>query len=263
MALLADGSALAAGGTYDFTDTLSSAELYSSVNGVWAATGSLNTARMYFQMVTLTSGSCLAAGGLGLPSGQGLKSAELYDPVAMVWSITGPLITTRFQFRMVLLPNGNVLAAGGRDGTISDLSILSSAEIYNVATGNWLPTGSLNTARAEFEMTVLPSGEVLAVGGYGSGSVVLDSTEIYDPFTGVWSVTGSLNVARADFRMALLPNGQVLVAGGASSGNIVRVPQRRNEPSLSSSEIFDPKAQIWSATGPLVIPLSNLEMIAL
>jgi hypothetical protein len=40
---------------------------------------------------------------------------------------------------------------------------LASAELYNPATGTWAPTGSMITARVNFNLTVLPNGEVLAV----------------------------------------------------------------------------------------------------
>ena len=42
-----------------------------------------------------------------------------------------------------MLSNGNVLVAGGFDGVNS----LSSAELYDPASGTWSATGSLNTAR--------------------------------------------------------------------------------------------------------------------
>src|SRR5262245_34949082 len=66
-----------------------------------------------------------------------------------------------------LLPNGKVLVAGGAlfdpdSGTES----LSSADLYDPATGIWSGTGSLGTARAYHTATLLPNGKVLVVGGY-------------------------------------------------------------------------------------------------
>ena len=59
-----------------------------------------------------------------------------------------------------LLPIGKVLVAGGSNG-----SDLSSAELYDPASGTWTATGSLGTARSFHTATLLPNGKVLVAGG--------------------------------------------------------------------------------------------------
>ena len=66
--------------------------------------------------------------------------------------------------------------AGGENGS----SALSSAELYDSATGMWTATGSLATARDSHTATLLPSGKVLVAGGQNSSDIALSSAELYD-----------------------------------------------------------------------------------
>ena len=78
-----------------------------------------------------------------------------------------------------LLPSGQVLVAGGNN--IS--GFLSSAELYDPASGTWTATGSMSTARIWHTATLLPSGNILVAGGFGAD--VMASAELYDPASGI------------------------------------------------------------------------------
>src|SRR5213078_2182015 len=152
---------------------------------------------------------------------------------------TGSLGAGRYRHTATLLPSGKVLVAGGSNG-----SDLSSAELYDPASGTWTATGSLGTARDAHTATLLPNGKVLVAGGStGSG---LSSAELYDPASGTWTTTGSLGTARDAHTATLLPNGKVLVAGG------------NNGPALSSAELYDPGLGFdpgWQPLLTMVTPL--------
>src|SRR5437868_4855374 len=159
------------------------------------------------------------------------------SPVNFV--ITGSLATARNGHTATLLPNGKAeVPRGGNDN-----SILTSAELYDPASGTWSATGSIAIARASPPSgptaTLLPSGKVLVAGG-GDINGIHASAELYDPASGAWSATGSLTTARSGHTATLLPNGRVLAAGGGDGGSI-----------HASAELYDPASGTWSATGSL------------
>jgi uncharacterized iron-regulated membrane protein len=83
---------------------------------------------------------------------------------------------SRSQFTLTLLPNGQVLAAGGYS---RNSNIVSSAELYDPATGTFTRTGDMNDRRAQHTATLLTAtGKVLAAGGYPDYQA---SAELYDP----------------------------------------------------------------------------------
>ena len=122
----------------------------------------------------------LAALALGL--------SVLYPAHADSFSYTGQMIDFRdYGHTATLLPNGKVLVAGGKEGT----TVLSSAELYDPATGSWAATGSLTYERYKHTATLLSNGKVLVAGGSTSGGFV-SFGEIYDPLNGTWTTTGML-----------------------------------------------------------------------
>ena len=66
-----------------------------------------------------------------------------------------------------------MLVVGGlNDSGGPHTGALSSAELYDPATGSWSSTGSLHTARGDHTATLLPNGKVLVVGGFNGGPLV-------------------------------------------------------------------------------------------
>jgi hypothetical protein len=79
----------------------------------------------------------------------------------------------RLYFAAVPLLNRKVLAVGGANPGV----ILSSADLYDPATGRWSVTGSMNAGRIYFTATVLADGRVLAA----AGNVGDNTAEFYQP----------------------------------------------------------------------------------
>ena len=181
-----------------------------------------------------------AVAGYDLCTGWGTPGTNLinalYSSGSCKFTVASNLNYARRFQTAVLLPDGLVPAATGYGSTY-----LSSAEIYNPATGEWTNTGSMHLARTQQKGALLPEGLVLVAGGDTNGGSVA-STEVYNPTTAMWTNTGSMNTNRAYHTVTLMPNGLVLAAGG-ENGSI----------QLSSAEVYNPGTATWTNTRSLNI----------
>ena len=103
---------------------------------------------------------------------------------ASTFTTTGNMTTPRFAPTSTLLLDGKVLIAGG-----GNLGRLSSAELYDPATGLFAPTGGMTTARTWHSATLLADGRVLIFGGSPEQP---HSVELYDPSTGAFTAAGDI-----------------------------------------------------------------------
>ena len=119
-----------------------------------------------------------------------------------------------------------------------DHAALAQAELRAA----WAVTAPMSVAREGHTATRLAGGAVLIAGGkkigaFDTGDVFFRTAELYDPAAGAFAPAASMVDKRVDHAAALLPGGKVLVVGG--SGDTT---------SATTSEIFDPSKQTWSAT---------------
>ena len=214
----------------------------------WSPTGSSSSLRFGSTTTLLSTGQVLVVGGI--PNGFGpVKVSELYDLATGKWTASGAIARNRFNHTATLLPSGQTLIAGGlvqKNPSNQDALPTASVEIYDRATGAWSATGSMNDARWQHTATLLPSGQLLVVGGFtfsigDVGSDTSASAELYDPASRRWTRTGSLTTARGDHTATLLHSGKVLVAGGQDG-----------DTPLASAEIYDPATGLWTPTGTMV-----------
>lgn len=167
----------------------------------------------------------LVAGLLALvlaPAPRPVRAAADFTP-------TNNLLTARTDHTATLLRNDKVLIVGGIDGTGT---IVSTAELYDPATGQFSPTlGAPKVARWRHGAALLPNGDVLIAGGStgidSSGTLPL---ERYNAETGTFSIIpNSVAAARHFASVTTLRDERVLIAGGLSNASFP-----------SAVQLFDP-----------------------
>lgn len=234
--LLPNGKVLIAGG-YNGS-YLASAELYDPTAHTFMTTGSMGAARSGHVATLLNNGKVLLAGGVGT-GWTFLADAELYDPTTNAFTVTGGMTTARESHTATLLKDGSVLITGGHKGRRPAITIYSSSEIYNPASGTFSSTGNLTVRRHKHDATLLEDGRVLIIGGSDErdGRGAYRNAEIFNPATGTFAAAGNMNAARYKLQgtAVLLKDGKVLIAGGANR-----------------AEVFDPATNTFSfAAGSL------------
>jgi hypothetical protein len=217
---------------------LFSAELYDPATNTFHPAGNMTVGRRNHTAVSLANGNILIVGGSnGVP-----KVAEVYNALTGAFQATaGQMVVWRFLPTATLLPNGKVLIVGGVDATPATAGPVSSAELYDPATGKFTATGSMAFARFDHFSILLPNGRVW-VGGNGDQLNPIAQYEEYDPATGIFSVVGSSQLLRTTFSANLLTDGNVLIVAGSNSFEAVQ-----------GCELFDPATGLSVFTDSLSV----------
>ena len=229
---LNDGRILVAGGT------TTSVEIYNPAAMEWTAAASMGTPRSYPSSVLLADGRVLVSGGMNA-SNLELPSAEVYDPSADAWFPTGAMPKGKRDHGSILLNDGRVLVCGNATDD-------TTAELYDPASNSWSLTGFTTGSHDQiFSLTLLPSGRVLAAGGF-DGSFGTSRSEEYDPSSGTWINVSWMKSPTERHTATLLRDGKVLVTGGFTGAQ-----------NLSACELYDPDTFSWTTTGSLNVARSG------
>jgi len=268
---LPGGRALVAGGFPEIgghdgpgPNPIATATTYNPSSGTWTNAPNMSTARAYATATALPDGRVLVAGGydrrvilLTNPPREGVQLVPLagsliFNPTSSTWAAGPVLAQARFGHLAVALRSGRVLVVGGTD-PLHPEQVLTSAELFDPATGRWTSAGTFGAGRNHFTLTALGDGRALLAGGIAAdGYTVLGSTLLYDPTRNQWSPGPDLASARTGHAAAVLGDGRVLVTGGGDQAG-----------RLASSELFDSSANTWSATGALATARGDHLAIAL
>ncbi len=278
---------LVAGGIVDATfDPTANAEVYCTAVagplctapadvGTWKTVATaMQTARAGHTATLLGDNTVLLVGGVVDNVNPPTNASEVYctavtGPVCTLPADVGKfksaasMATARDSHTATLLADGTVLVTGGEidaGGTPTN-----AAEIYcsaiggpcAIADGSFKPAGNtMSSERSIHTATLLADGRVLVAGGDDTSLNSTASADVYCPLVvanclaadvGKFKAVGSLVTARAFHASALLTDGFAVVAGGLDAASAA----------LKSSELFDPAANNFAASGPMSVARSS------
>jgi hypothetical protein len=209
-------------------------EVYNPATNTWSPlAGASKDFPYYPHMFVLPDGRVLATS-----ANRRAMATVVLNLATQTWSTVDPAVLDGGSAAMYA--PGKIIKSGlGRDPDLEGVPSVATAYVLDMTlpTPAWHPAASMGFARTEHNLTVLPDGTVLAIGGSRNSNVadtaaaVLEP-EVWSPITDTWSVLAPMQTARMYHSTAtLLPDGRVLVAGGG-----------RDSPEVDqlSAEIFSP-----------------------
>jgi hypothetical protein len=167
------------------------------------------------------------------------------------------------------LGDGKVLVVGGISSIQPGQGCLPSgddcrhlvatgtADVFDPVTGTFIPTGTMNYARAFHAAAALPDGRVIVVGGARTAqynplapfplvlaqSAGVTHVEMFDPATGAWEDLGEdpgdPTAGRSFAAAVTLPNGQLVFSGGGGPHLWTGTPDDQRSFALRSSVVCE------------------------
>jgi WD40 repeat protein len=179
--LLDDGRVLIVGGLagIDSGSMLGSAEIWDPATGEFTETGSLGQPRGYHTATRLDDGQVLVVGGFCGYYCPLQTEAWAWSPETEAFTLAGSLVEARATHSATLLPDGRVLIVGGKDWWDRNGSF-GFIDVWEPATGEFIPAGGLTEPRGFHTATSMPDGRVIVIGGDGA-SGVRALAEVWNP----------------------------------------------------------------------------------
>jgi hypothetical protein len=215
--LLADGRVLVAGGSYDDSNTTSTATLiFDPSSGGWSNGPLMAKPRQGAMATLLDYGRVLLVGGDYYEGSNGYpnNSVELIDPSRAASNST--LLFSLAWQTATKLPDGRVLVTGGglyKSDTTCKTSV--PTEVFDPRTERFTAVGPMSTRLSGSAAIGIPDGRVLFFGGVvDSDCEAVGTVEAFDPDSGKFHVIATGFPALTGFSATLLNDGRILVAGG-------------------------------------------------
>ena len=206
---LPDGRTLVFSGLDEQSNLTDVVEVYDPSSGMQVVPGANKLLALYPRMHVLPSGKVFHAGPENVSS--------TFDPATATWEAVA---FTKYGYRnggaSILLPlqppdySPKVLILGGGSPVTNTAEIIDLGDPSPV----WHYTAPLNYARHHPNVTILPNGRVLVVGGHAGDESPVLQAEIFDPVSETWTEVATMQRPRVYHSTAvLLADGRVLAAG--------------------------------------------------
>ncbi len=240
--VLGDGRVMTFSGLNETGGTNTSVEFYSASSGWSAAFSAPWTPPLYPRMHLLPNGNVFYSG----PT----TGSSMFNPATHTWTTNVAFTnssTTRTYGSSVLLPltpannyTPRVLILGGGNPSTASTEIID----LSVSPLKWISGPPMSQPRIEMDATLLPNGQVLALGGSLNDEDINTASlkaDLYNPISNTFTPAGAEVYARLYHSVSLLlPDATVWVAGGN--------PQRGTYE--SHMEIYSPP-YLFNADGTL------------
>jgi hypothetical protein len=233
-------------------------ELYDPATNAFSPAGPMVQERAYPQLAVLPNGKALVIGGntFGCCAVQSIDSIEQYDPATNRFTLLVSEMPSGDYHTATPLSDGTVLLSGG--AAYVDSTWVRVSTLFDPATATFTPVdGSLQPGGAT--PVALPDHSVLFVGGFSSEDQLvfrpISTAMRYVPAIRQYvAVSGTTVEPRGWSSATLLKDGRVLVAGGVVYSTDAVCPGQ----CLTSSEIYDPATQQFTASGSMSHGRANL-----
>lgn len=219
LTMLSNGSIMVSSGLSETGPTNSTYEIFSESSG-WSQEYAVPfTPPLYPRMSLLPNGNLFYSGNT--------PNSALFNPSTNTWTLnvaTTNYDAIRLYGSTVLLPltpannyDPKVMILGG--GTTTTPAT-ATTEIIDLGAANpqWVWGPNMSAPRIEMDATILPNGDVLALGGSTNdedATTASVNADLYSPSTNSFSPAGTEAFARLYHTVSLLlPDGTVWVAGG-------------------------------------------------
>ena len=209
------------------------AESFDAASGNFRAAGEMNSSLSGHTATLLPNGKVAVIGGFTWPQDPS-ATIKIYDPSSQTFSSSGNVVEPRTGHTATLLDNGRVLIAGGEDPYTTVISngnpvlhMLSSAGLYDPASGSLTAIPGLLTARWMHTATLLKSGAVLMIGGADSSGAALATAEMYKNAAGpTLTLDSSAYCIGESWKLNIVnaPAGAAIRLAGVLNGNPWSLP---------------------------------------
>ena len=239
--VLGNGQVMTFSGLTETGETNTAVEIYTVGSG-WSTQYTASwTPPLYPRMTLLSNGNVFFSGST--------PEAWTFDPATQVWT-TGPYTNyggTRTYGTTVLLPLSpsnsyapKIMIMGGGSPATATTELISPL----ASSPSWAYGPSMSQPRIEMNATILPSGNILALGGSQideDGTTASLNADLYDPSTNTFSSAGANVYPRLYHSSSiLLPDATVLLVGSNPTRGVYE----------EHMEIYSP-AYLFTSSGSL------------